>query len=74
MTTPEPKMKGRFTLYETPDGGLHVAYQPDGDDETGHIEIPGPLVKLMDSVKNGEMTPAKAFRALTSLGKKVPSE
>jgi hypothetical protein len=38
---PEPVMKGRFNLYETPDGGYHIAYQKDGEENIEHIDVPG---------------------------------
>ena len=28
---PLPFMKGKFAIFETPDGGLHIAYRLDGD-------------------------------------------
>ena len=41
-----PSISGRYTLYETPDGGYHIAYNRDGDDEIHHIDIPPALVKM----------------------------
>jgi hypothetical protein len=44
---PKAVMKGRFNLFETPDGGYHIAYQKDeefrseGEPEIMHIEVPG---------------------------------
>jgi hypothetical protein len=38
---PQPVMKGRFNLYETPDGGFHIAYQKDGEEKIEHIDVPG---------------------------------
>lgn len=46
-SVPEPVLKGRFAIYETPDGGFHLAYRPDESEEDQHVEIPGLYVKLM---------------------------
>ena len=43
---PEPILMGRFNLFNTPDGGYHIAYIPDGSDETQHLEIPAMVVKM----------------------------
>jgi hypothetical protein len=42
---PAPKMAGRFTLYDTPDGGLHIVYQADGSEKSEHLEVPGPIIR-----------------------------
>lgn len=42
----QPIMRGRFSLYQTPDGGFHIAFRLEGEDEDRHQEIPGTLVKL----------------------------
>ena len=44
--TPEPVMRGRFAVYDTPDGGYHLTYQLDGEEEPQHLEFPGMLVAL----------------------------
>lgn len=45
-TTPDAVIKGRFALYETPDGGYHLTYQPDGEPDAKHVQIPGFYVKM----------------------------
>lgn len=50
---PQPLMRGRFSLYETPSGGYHVAYQADGEDETRHLEIPGQALKMARMLSEG---------------------
>jgi hypothetical protein len=53
---PEPFMKGKFSLYETPDGGYHIAYKEDGEDtETKHIEIPGYIAQMAKKMGNGNI-------------------
>jgi len=54
----EPVMSGRFSLYETPDGGVHIAYKPDGDDaETRHVAIPGFIAKAAKAAAEGKLNP-----------------
>jgi hypothetical protein len=42
---PTPLVKGRFSVYETPDGGFVLAYRLDGADEDSHYRIPAFIVK-----------------------------
>lgn len=44
--TPKPFMTGTFSLYETPEGGYHLAYRPKDAEEDQHVEIPGMYLKL----------------------------
>lgn len=82
MTTPpEPKMKGRFNLYETPDGGFHISYQEDptylpeyGEDPTAvveheiqHIDIPGQIIQMAKMMEAGSMSPAKMFGTMKKM-------
>lgn len=61
---PDPLMKGRFTLYETPNGGYHIAYLPDGEgEETRHLEIPGTIVHLARLGAEGKLSPVKLATA-----------
>jgi hypothetical protein len=57
---PEPMLKGRFAIYETPDGGLHLAYRADGEDEDRHVPIPALALKVM-SAKVGKANLNKFF-------------
>ena len=62
---PVAKLKGRFALYDTEDGGLHIAYKPDGAEETEHFEIPGKVLKVAQLVQSGKMfNPAEIMAAL----------
>ena len=47
---PEPFMKGTFSVYNTPDGGYHIAYKLEGEDETNHAEIPGAALKMASAL------------------------
>jgi hypothetical protein len=58
LPLPEPLLKGRFNLYETPDGGFHLAYVPDGDgEEARHLEIPAFAVKMAKASAEGRLSP-----------------
>lgn len=54
---PEPFLKGRFSLYETPDGGMHIAYLADGDTETRHMELPAFLMRNARALAEGKLNP-----------------
>lgn len=51
-------LTGTFSLYETPDGGYHIAYRPKDDDADQHMEFPGHMVKM-----------AKRMQSMGGLGK-----
>lgn len=71
MTTPViapvPRQKGKYSLYDTPDGGIHVAYSVEGSEEIQHIEVPGRLLQMAKMLDNGTMSPMKAFSALRKM-------
>lgn len=60
----DPKMKGRFALYDTPDGGFHIAYQQDDSEKVEHIEVPGKIIKMAQMLESGGMNPAKMLKAM----------
>lgn len=53
IPAPDPFLKGRFSLYHTPDGGIHVAAIFDGDEETKHTEIPAMVLKMAERMGSG---------------------
>jgi len=61
---PEPILKGRFNLYETPDGGFHIAYVADDETETRHLEIPAMVVRMARLSAEGRLNPVKALREM----------
>lgn len=63
---PEPILKGRFNLYETPDGGFHIAYMADGETETRHLEIPAMVVRMARLSAEGKLNPVKAIKEMMS--------
>jgi hypothetical protein len=58
---PAPMLAGKFALFETPDGGIHLAYRPDGADEDEHIDVPGIYVKMMKKAGQGRRGILGAF-------------
>ena len=81
MTTPqppEPRLKGRFNLYDTPDGGIHISYQEDPkvvdenwdeyeEQPVQHLEVPGAVLKMAKMLENGEMNPMQVFSKMGNL-------
>lgn len=61
---PDPLLKGRFTLYETSDGGFHIAYLVDGKPEPCHVEIPAMVVRVAKMSAEGKLNPIKAMREI----------
>lgn len=47
---PEPVMSGKFAIYQTPQGGYHLAYRTDDAEEDRHIDVPAHLVKMLNTV------------------------
>ncbi|TNC19061.1 hypothetical protein [Amycolatopsis alkalitolerans] len=43
---PVPLTRGRFALFEAPDGGFVCAVRVDGEDDDRRFHIPGKLVKM----------------------------
>jgi hypothetical protein len=39
--------RGRFSVYETPDGSIRLAWRLDGSDEDGRFEVPAAAAQLM---------------------------
>jgi hypothetical protein len=58
---PEPRIRGRFSLYDLPDGGIHIAWLPNGaeDSDTQHFEIPGQVLKIAKMASEGKLNPAE---------------
>jgi hypothetical protein len=68
VPAPTPFLSGRFKLYHTPDGGIHVSALFDGDDEneTRHTEIPAMVLKMAERMGSGN-----PFSMLMGLGRKT---
>jgi hypothetical protein len=64
VSVPEPILKGRFNLYETPEGGFHIAYVADGESEPRHLEIPAMVIRMARLSAEGKLNPVKALREM----------
>lgn len=51
---PELLSRGQYSLYSTADGGAHLAYRPDGQDEDSHQPIPASVWQLLGKAMRGE--------------------
>jgi hypothetical protein len=47
---PVPFLSGTFALYQTPDGGIVVAYRAAGDEEDRRLTLPAHMVKLAQTL------------------------
>ena len=49
-------VRGVFALYHTPNGGMHLSWRGDGEDEkdTHHVEVPAFAVKMAQVQMAGE--------------------
>ena len=60
---PQPVLRGKFSVYETPDGGYHIAYITDGQEDTNHLQIPGSALRMAAKL-SGSKNPLAAFSAM----------
>lgn len=67
--TPTAFMEGRFSLFNTPDGGIHLCYRADGADDDEHIQLPPILVKIAEGgVTSGKMpNPMEIFKLMKTM-------
>lgn len=42
-----PLASGKFALYKTPEGGMHMTLKLDGDEETRHFDVPSFVLKML---------------------------
>lgn len=61
---PVPRAKGRFSLFDLPDGGLMVAYRLDEEDEDRHMQIPGMVIRMAKLHAEGKLNPMELVKAL----------
>lgn len=65
VNQPEPYMSGKFALFKTPDGGLHLSYIVDGEEDTRHVQIPPMIFAMAEKMANGEsLNPMSIFQAM----------
>lgn len=58
----EPFLKGTFSMWDTPDGGLRIAYTPTGDEEKIFV-IPGGMLKMAQTI-SGSKNPMTALKGM----------
>lgn len=64
---PELLSKGQYSLYRSPDGGMHLAYRAEGMDEDGHLVVPPAMVRMGMAAAEGK-GPFGRLRALLPFG------
>ena len=69
LPTPVPVIlhEGRYRLYRTPLGGLHIVYLPDGADNEEHIDMPAGMLRLSQAMGSGNMTFPQFMREAMAL-------
>ena len=46
--------KGVYSIYKTPEGGMHLSYRPDEAEEDQHLPLPPQLLQMMFSAATGK--------------------
>lgn len=46
--------KGVYSIYKTPDGGMHISYRPEGAGEDAHMPIPAMMLQMMIAATEGK--------------------
>lgn len=64
---PELLSKGQYSLYKSPDGGMHLAYRAEGMTEDGHLVAPPAMVRMAIAAAEGK-GPFARLRALFPFG------
>lgn len=67
IVVPSIVHKGKYTLWEKPDGTLRIQYRRDDQDEDSFMEFPGPIVKLAKSASEGKMNPMEMVREMMKM-------
>jgi hypothetical protein len=57
-------IRGTFTVYKTGEGGLHIAYLLDGQEETGHVPIPAGILRMATMASGGKGPLGMLFRGM----------
>jgi hypothetical protein len=77
MTAPEPVERGRYAVFEAPDGSWHVARSTTCDDCRDHgcgeqgdpIVVPAMVIALAKRAANGDgVSPMKLLKGLAGRG------
>jgi hypothetical protein len=46
--------EGVYSIFKTPEGGMHIAYRPAGYAEDQHFELPGAMMGMMIAAQEGK--------------------
>lgn len=69
--TPSPFMEGRFSLFHTDEGGIHLCYRADGTDTDEHVPLPPILVQLaQNGMETGKLPSPMDLMRLFRAGKR----
>lgn len=64
---PQIMHEGRYRLYGKPDGGLHLVYLVDGQEDEQHMEIPGKMVRLAAMASEGKLSLPQMVKEMMTL-------
>ena len=56
MSKPEILGKGKYAIYQTPEGDGVISYRPEGDEEDQHQVIPARFWSILMKILSGEIT------------------
>jgi len=54
--------KGKFGIFETPEGGIHLLFRIEGQDEDKHMEFSPMMLKAMKMAFPGKGDPIEMLR------------
>lgn len=46
--------RGVYSIYKTDEGGMHIAYRPEGAQEDAHMPVPAMMMQLLISATEGK--------------------
>jgi hypothetical protein len=46
--------KGKYSIFKTDDGGMHIAYRPEDADEDAHLPIPAMMMTMLIAATEGK--------------------
>jgi hypothetical protein len=65
---PQLLSRGVYSLFRTPEGGMHLAFRPEGEEADRHIPLPPALMRMAETAANGGGGPMAMMKALMSHG------
>lgn len=57
VAPPKALSQGTYAIFPTPNGGLHLAFRPQGAAEDSHLEIPPFVLKMAQQMADGHGGP-----------------